>query len=126
MIGAAVFLYNPCSVKEEVDAFKQIAKSCMKKHIITPYKNLPKGEIFNVVTYGCRLALTKVTGSEKAIYEFLKVQFPILIPVKSKYFLFQFNFIDKEKCKQRTGKRFDRRKIQFWVGAKSQDHTGTR
>jgi hypothetical protein len=61
-IGAAVFLYDPCVDEMELEVFKKLAFSCLRMHIITPYKSLPGNELFSVVTYGNRLALNKVIG----------------------------------------------------------------
>jgi hypothetical protein len=71
--GAAVFLYDPCADAEEIKYFKKLAKRCLRRHIITPYKSLPKGQLYNVVTFGCRLELNKVFGKESEIINYLRV-----------------------------------------------------
>ena len=38
--GAVVFLYHPCAPLEQVMTLKDIAKSCLRKHIITSYPEL--------------------------------------------------------------------------------------
>lgn len=70
--GAAVFLYNPCADEAEIGHLKSIAKSCLRRHVITPYKGLPKNELFNIATYGCILRLNKIEGNEKKISDYLK------------------------------------------------------
>lgn len=68
-----MFLYDPCVDEKELEVFKKLAFSCLRMHIITPYKNLPSNELFSVVTYGNRLALNKVIGKEQEIIQFLRV-----------------------------------------------------
>lgn len=70
--GAAAFLYNPCASKSEIKIFKQLAKSCLRRHIITPNKDLPIDEPFNVVTFGCRLRVNRVSNYEDVIIDYLK------------------------------------------------------
>ena len=43
--GAAVFLYHPCAPAKEINAFKRIAKHCLHRRIITPYKELPPDSV---------------------------------------------------------------------------------
>jgi hypothetical protein len=72
--GAAVFLYDPCANKTEIEALKNIARKCLRRHIITPYKNLPFGRLFAIVTFGCRLELgSSVISQQNQIKEYLKV-----------------------------------------------------
>ena len=33
-------LYHPCANKKQVDYLREIVTGCVRKHIITPYKNL--------------------------------------------------------------------------------------
>lgn len=58
--GAAVFLYHPCVDKPQLDYFKEIAFNCLKKIIITPYRNVPKTHPFVIATYGTKLMLNRV------------------------------------------------------------------
>ena len=74
MEGAAIFLYNPCGNIDEINRFKKIAKSCLRKHVITPNKNLPTTELFNIVTYGCRLRFNKVENNMHEIIDYIKVR----------------------------------------------------
>ncbi|XP_072163671.1 uncharacterized protein [Diadema setosum] len=55
--GAAVFLYHPCADLTEIEELKEIARSCLRKHIITPFRDLPQNLPFVVLTYGCKLEL---------------------------------------------------------------------
>ena len=71
--GAAAFLYNPCVEDVEVELYKKLAKSCLRRHIITPYVNLPKGLNFVIVTFGCRIEMNKVSGNENEIKKYLRV-----------------------------------------------------
>ena len=50
-----------------------MARKCLRRHIITPYKHLPNDELFSVVTYGCRLKLNRVFGYEDEIASYLRV-----------------------------------------------------
>ncbi|CAH1801481.1 unnamed protein product [Owenia fusiformis] len=68
--GAANFLYHPCADKEQVEIFKHIAKSCLRRHVITPYRHLPKTAPFAVVTWGCKLSMGRVDVS--AVKSFVK------------------------------------------------------
>ncbi|CAF0893102.1 unnamed protein product [Brachionus calyciflorus] len=70
--GAAAFLFNPCGDLKEIEKFKKMAKNCLRRHIITPYKQLPNDELFNIVTFGCKLKLNKVSNYETEIVDFLK------------------------------------------------------
>ena len=68
-----MFLYNPCADENEIEHFRDLARSCLRRHVITPYKKLPQGELFSVVTFGCRLALGSVYGFEGEIVDYLRV-----------------------------------------------------
>lgn len=58
--GAVVFLYHPCADPIQVDLFKSIIRSCLRRHIITPYRNLPLEQPFALMTYGCKLTMSHV------------------------------------------------------------------
>ena len=81
--GAAVFLYDPCASEIEIAKFKQLAKSCLRRHVITPSNSL--GERFNVVTYGCRLRMSQITGYENEIITYLKVVSIMIQQAKVKF-----------------------------------------
>ncbi|CAH1231293.1 Hypp377 [Branchiostoma lanceolatum] len=38
--GAAVFLYHPCASSAQVQKLKRLARGCLRRHIITPYRKL--------------------------------------------------------------------------------------
>ncbi|KAJ8312339.1 hypothetical protein KUTeg_009712 [Tegillarca granosa] len=72
--GAAVFLYHPCADKEQIELLKQLARNCLRKHIITPYNKLQRSRPFAIVTWGCRLTMERLT--DDAVYDavtFIKV-----------------------------------------------------
>ncbi|XP_071790050.1 uncharacterized protein [Asterias amurensis] len=68
--GAAVFLYHPCADPTEEAELKRIARSCLWKHIITPFRELSRETPFAVLTYGCKLILPRV--DDALIKEFLQ------------------------------------------------------
>ncbi|XP_013380422.1 uncharacterized protein LOC106151617 [Lingula anatina] len=72
--GAAVFLYHPCAEPGVIDLFKSIARSCLRKHIITPYRFLPEERPFAVVTYGCKLLMSYI--NQDIIIAFIKAHAP--------------------------------------------------
>lgn len=41
--------------------------------MITPNNNLPQGELFNVVTFGCKLKLNSIKNNEIKIIDYLRV-----------------------------------------------------
>eukprot|EP00118_Oscarella_pearsei_P024034 m.297200 g.297200 ORF g.297200 m.297200 type:complete len:360 (+) comp40767_c1_seq61:4749-5828(+) len=51
--GGVAFLYHPCAPKQEVDRLKFLARSCLRRHIITPYLNLSMEKPLALVTWGC-------------------------------------------------------------------------
>lgn len=67
-------MYNPCADPKEIEYFKKLAKGCLRRHVITPYNNLPENELFNIVTFGCKLKLNKIFGQEYIIADYLKVK----------------------------------------------------
>lgn len=71
--GAAAFLFNPCANGAEIEAFKNISKRCLRRHIITPYENLPENVHFAIVTFGCRVEMNKVIDNEEIIKSYLRV-----------------------------------------------------
>jgi len=70
--GAAAFLFNPCANGAEIEAFKNISKRCLRRHIITPYENLPENVHFAIVTFGCRVEMNKVIDNEEIIKSYLR------------------------------------------------------
>ncbi|KAK7483378.1 hypothetical protein BaRGS_00025318 [Batillaria attramentaria] len=61
--GAVVFLYHPCADQSDVEKMREVATSCLRKHIITPYKLLPPETPFAAVTWGCKLLMSHVQTS---------------------------------------------------------------
>ena len=43
--GGLAFLYHPCAPEEQVMKLKELAKSCLRRHVITPYLNITKNEV---------------------------------------------------------------------------------
>lgn len=58
--GAVVFLYHPCANRSEIDLLKEIADLCLRRHVTTPYRLLPRDQPFALVTYGCKLTMSHV------------------------------------------------------------------
>lgn len=56
--GAVVFLYHPCANPEDVLLFKSVAKSCLWKHIISPYKKMPPEMNFALLAWKNKLLLS--------------------------------------------------------------------
>ena len=46
-LGGLAFLYHPCAPEEQVLKLKELAKSCLRRHVITPYLNLTSNEVKN-------------------------------------------------------------------------------
>ncbi|KAG5883748.1 hypothetical protein JTB14_023170 [Gonioctena quinquepunctata] len=68
--GAVVLLYHPCANKNQVQLLKKIVKSCLYKHVITPYNELTPVRPFALVTWGHRLEMSKV--STEVVIGFIK------------------------------------------------------
>ncbi|CAH1960880.1 unnamed protein product [Acanthoscelides obtectus] len=60
--GAVVMLYHPCANKNQVNFLKKMVKSCLYKHVITPYDQLTVERPLALVTWGHRLEMSKVAG----------------------------------------------------------------
>ncbi|BFZ05428.1 hypothetical protein BsWGS_08467 [Bradybaena similaris] len=58
--GAVVFLYHPCADPSQIEQFKGVARSCMYRHIIAPYKKLPPEMNFALLAWRCKLVLSSV------------------------------------------------------------------
>ena len=39
--GGAVFLYHPCARPEQIELLKSLARTCLRKHVVTPYRKMP-------------------------------------------------------------------------------------
>ncbi|XP_060081571.1 uncharacterized protein LOC132560887 [Ylistrum balloti] len=69
--GAAVFLYHPCVDHRQLDVFRSLATSCLRRHIITPY-NLTQDKPFAILTWTCRMMLDRVDIHIPAAVDFLR------------------------------------------------------
>lgn len=58
--GAVVFLYHPCAEPKEVEKLKQVVHSCIRRHVLTPYRHLSEYYPLAIVTYGWRLEMSRV------------------------------------------------------------------
>ena len=70
--GAIVMLYHPCADPAQVDKLRDIVTHCLRKHIITPYKQLPQQTPFALLSWGCKLMMSSVTTS--VARNFIKVR----------------------------------------------------
>ncbi|XP_078598720.1 uncharacterized protein LOC144874447 [Branchiostoma floridae x Branchiostoma japonicum] len=61
--GAAVFLYHPCASPAQVEKLKRLARGCLRRHIITPYRKLEQTRPLAIVTWGCKLQMPFVDGT---------------------------------------------------------------
>jgi len=43
--GAVVMLYHPCADPREVDKLRQVVTSCLRRHIISPSRDLFRDEV---------------------------------------------------------------------------------
>jgi hypothetical protein len=55
--GAIVLLYHPCADPSEVRLLKEVVRNCLRRHIITPYAELPPERPIALVAWGCRLMM---------------------------------------------------------------------
>ncbi|XP_076434876.1 uncharacterized protein LOC143274824 isoform X2 [Babylonia areolata] len=56
--GAVVMLYHPCADPGEVSALRDLVRSCLRRHIISPYRLLPPDTPLALLTWGCRLMMS--------------------------------------------------------------------
>ncbi len=56
-LGAVAFLYHPCTPQEQVTALRDLAHSCLWKHVITPYPHLSEDKVSG---HACVIALVKI------------------------------------------------------------------
>lgn len=68
--GALVFLYHPCADPRHVQDLKDIARSCLRRHIITPYRKLSRDQPFAIVSYGCKMTMGFV--DDQSVRQFIK------------------------------------------------------
>lgn len=62
--GAVVMLYHPCAPWWFVQKLRTIVTSCLRKHIITPYRHLHLTRPLALVAWGCRLEMSHVNTRE--------------------------------------------------------------
>ncbi|XP_005112043.1 uncharacterized protein LOC101848562 isoform X2 [Aplysia californica] len=62
--GAIVFLYHPCADKGEVDLFRTVSNQCLRRHILSPYKEMPEGVNFVLLSWKCKLLLSNADMEE--------------------------------------------------------------
>ncbi|XP_058835360.1 uncharacterized protein LOC131692369 [Topomyia yanbarensis] len=53
--GAIIALYHPCANKQQIEELKQIVKSCLYRHIITPSDLPSKERPFAILSWGALL-----------------------------------------------------------------------
>lgn len=53
--GAVIALYHPCANKQQIDEFRQIVKSCLYRHVITPSDLPSRDRPFALVTWHAKL-----------------------------------------------------------------------
>jgi len=68
--GAVVMLYHPCTHPATVDKLRRIVKGCIRKHVITPYTNLPEDRPLALVAWGCRMLMSDVDPDQ--VKQFIK------------------------------------------------------
>jgi len=68
--GAVVMLYHPCTHPATVDKLRRIVRGCIRKHIITPYTNLPEDRPLALVAWGCRMLMSDINPGQ--VRKFIK------------------------------------------------------
>ncbi|KAI1292195.1 hypothetical protein HDE_06975 [Halotydeus destructor] len=68
--GGVVVLYDPCAHPIMVSKLKTLVKSCIRKHVITPFNDLPPERPLALVTWGCKLLMNKV--DTRTVVSFIK------------------------------------------------------
>lgn len=58
--GAIVAVYHPCVNKRQLDEFRKLVKSCLYRHIITPYEKLDAERPFALIAWGRSLEMSVV------------------------------------------------------------------
>jgi hypothetical protein len=62
--GAVVFLYHPCTPLDQVSQLKQLARSCLWRHFVSPYPLLDPEWPMAVVSWGCVLRVKWVESED--------------------------------------------------------------
>lgn len=68
--GSIVALYHPCANKDQVSKLKRLVKSCLYRHIITPYNKLSTERPMAVVGWGVSLEFS--VFDESTVIEFIR------------------------------------------------------
>jgi len=68
--GAVVMLYHPCAHNYMVDKLRKLVTGCIRKHVITPYTNLPEDKPLALVSWGCRMLMSNV--DEEKVTKFIR------------------------------------------------------
>ncbi|KAJ8967656.1 hypothetical protein NQ314_002691 [Rhamnusium bicolor] len=68
--GGVVMLYHPCANKNQVNTLRNLVKSCLYRHVITPYNLLSLDRPLALVTWGHRLEMSKVAS--EIVVDFIK------------------------------------------------------
>lgn len=62
--GAVVMLYHPCAHPAMVEKLRKLVTGCIRKHVITPYTNIPEDKPLALVAWGCRMLMSSVDEVE--------------------------------------------------------------
>ena len=65
-------LYHPCADPNQVDRLRDVVVHCLRKHVITPYKQLPVDTPFALLSWGCKLMMSSVVPT--LALNFIKVR----------------------------------------------------
>ncbi|XP_030766979.1 uncharacterized protein LOC115890780 [Sitophilus oryzae] len=68
--GAITMLYHPCANKNEVKLLASLVKSCLYRHVITPYNLLSSTRPLALVSWGHRLEMSEV--APVVVIDFIK------------------------------------------------------
>lgn len=61
--GGIAALYHPCADLRGISILKKLVKSCLRKHIISPVKEIPRDRPFVLVAWGVRMRMSVVNSS---------------------------------------------------------------
>lgn len=70
--GAIVALYHPCANKNMINRLKRVVKSCLYRHVITPYGRLSHERPFALVAWGTTLEYSVI--DESMVRSFIRQQ----------------------------------------------------
>lgn len=68
--GAIVALYHPCANKAQIDKLKSLVRSCLYRHIITPYRELSPERPFALAAWGASLEFSVIDSA--TLIDFVK------------------------------------------------------